>query len=84
MISNVEFSTEADYDQAVENYIKQLAETHNQEVSKDKHYHEKTKLAFDNNSRWANTLLQTLFLEIMFGWMLDNILRPRARLELNG
>ena len=46
-ISYVEFSTEADYNLAVENHIEQLVETHNQAMSNDRQYHEKMKLAFD-------------------------------------
>ena len=45
-ISHVEFSTEADYNLAVENHIEQLVKTHNQAMSNDKQYHEKMKLAF--------------------------------------
>ena len=46
-ISHVEFSTEDDYNLAVENHIEQLVETHNQAMSNDRSYHEKMKLAFD-------------------------------------
>ena len=46
-ISHVEFSTEDDYNLAVENHIEQLVETHNQAMSNDRNYHEKMKLAFD-------------------------------------
>ena len=45
-ISHVEFSTEADYNLAVENHIEQLVEAHNQAISNDRQYHEKMKLAF--------------------------------------
>ena len=46
-ISHVKFSTEEDYNLAVENYIEQLVGNHNQAMSSDRNYHEKIKLAFD-------------------------------------
>ena len=45
--NHVEFSTEADYNLALENHIERLVITHNQAMSNDRKYLEKMKLAFD-------------------------------------
>ena len=79
----MEFSTEADYDLAVENHIEQLVETHNQAMSNGRHYHKKWSKPLVRR-RWESTWLLTSFLGIMFGWTLDIISREKARVGLNG
>ena len=60
-ISHAEFSTEVDYNLAVENYLEQLVETHNQAMSNDRNYHEKMKLAFDKRKVGKRLITSFIF-----------------------
>lgn len=45
--SHIEFKTEKDYNLAAENHIEQMVKIHNPEMSNDRAYYKKIKLAFD-------------------------------------